>query len=318
MGRKSRIIIDEEAYALKEMTYGKKELMDKTNIPDIILIARYLYQVMGQKPKGIKVWLLSWLKHRDLKYKDSKWESIVDKVVSSELKKPLFVSSGIPITENELSVIDGIKRKPLRRLAFTMLCLAKYQNQRCKRDDDVVFLKIESIFSLSNTCMTQRQKADTINELRNLGIISPLMDDIVNKGNIVCFVDHNTEHETKLLITNMDDLGYQYERYCGEKFDECVLCGHLIRSQKGRTQKYCNNCKLLYGLNNDSRVSNGGRKLAMVKCKDCGCDFIVDPRVFGIKVRCDSCQKIHIKTQDRLRKRNIKGIDSIDMFANIS
>lgn len=305
MARRKQLILDEEAYAINEMTSGDKVVMDKTYTYDMTLIARYMYQVMNKKPKEIKAWLFSWLKHRDIKYKDFKWEETVDHIVGSELKKPLFVSDGIPIFQGELDAINTIERKPLRRILFTMLCLAKYQNQKSGTNNDVIFFDMKTIFGLSNTSMTANQKLDAIRILRETGLIAPLVDEITNSGTKVCFVNYNFDYETPItVITNLNDLGYQYEQLCGAEFDECILCGRLIRKQGDQHRKYCNYCKVTYGLEDNSRFNKGRRKLVMVKCEDCGCDFVIDSRAFGEQRRCESCQKKYILDKQRTRRLN--------------
>lgn len=192
---------------------------------------------------------------------------------------------------------------PLKRLAFTLLVLAKYQDQRNATKDSVIFFDIATAFSFSNTCATTRHQLEAIRTLREMGLIAPLIDDIANRGHRVCFVDSDSD-DVELMITDMRDLGYQYEQYCGVAFSRCALCGRLIRATKDK-KRYCNSCKMTYGLYDTSRVSAKGRKLAMVKCVDCGCNFVVDSRAFGIKKRCDSCQKKHrLLQRQKSRKAN--------------
>ena len=90
----------------------------------------------------------------------------------------------------------------------------------------------------------------------------------------------------------------------GRPFTECVLCGGLIRGTK-QTRRYCNNCKIKHNLEDNSRTMKNSHRLAMVKCEECGCSFVVDYRAFGAKKRCDTCQKKHRLDQQRERRKAV-------------
>lgn len=124
----------------------------------------------------------------------------------------MFVSDGILITKAELARITEIARLPLRRVLFTMLCLAKYYNQRRGKNDNSVFLDTKTIFALSNTSMTAARRLEAVIILRESGLIEPLVNDITNRGHRVVFAESANAEDAELVITSMSDLGYQYER----------------------------------------------------------------------------------------------------------
>lgn len=59
MSREKKLILDEEAYVLRLMTSGEKSVMGNKDIPDINLVARYLYQDLKMKPKEIRTYMTS-------------------------------------------------------------------------------------------------------------------------------------------------------------------------------------------------------------------------------------------------------------------
>ena len=57
----------------------------------------------------------------------AKWAALLDNSVKYAAKYPLVVLDEIPITSSELKKIDGLKSRQAKRLAFTLLCIAKYK-----------------------------------------------------------------------------------------------------------------------------------------------------------------------------------------------
>lgn len=55
-----------------------------------------------------------------------KWQDTIERQVKKAKKYSLIEIDFIPITKNELDTIKSIKNKPQERLAFTLLCLAKF------------------------------------------------------------------------------------------------------------------------------------------------------------------------------------------------
>ena len=304
MKHKRDILLNEEAYAISVLTNGEKGKLNYSVVPDLSIAARYLYQRKDQKPKEIIETLSSLLRHRDISYSALKWEKYLDEITKTEnLKRELFISAGIDITQSEIDSINQISRVPRRRVAFTFLCLAKYYNQKNHSDKSLVFYNLPTIFTLSNTAMTLNQKLMVIDELFEKGIIERLADDATISGYRVKIIDNDSD--TAMCVTDMRDLGYQYERFEGSRFTECKLCGGLIRLHANETTEYCNNCATKYDLKYQ-REKRKRPKLCIVKCIDCGQSFIVDPRAFGIKQRCDDCQKKERRRVDTERKRKIR------------
>lgn len=304
MKHKRDILLNEEVYAISVLTNGEKGKLNYSVVPDLSIAARYLYQRKDQKPKEIIETLSSLLRHRDVSYSALKWEKYLDEITKTEnLKRQLFISAGINITQSELDSINQISRIPRRRVAFTFLCLAKYYNQKNNSDRSLVFYNLPTIFTLSNTAMTLNQKLTVIDELFEKRIIERLADDATISGYRVKII--NDEDAVAMRVTDMRDLGYQYEKFTGQKFAECKLCGGLIRVCGNRTAEYCNNCSTKFGLKYQSEKRKKP-KLCIVKCIDCGQNFIVDPRAFGIKQRCDDCQIKERRRSDAERKNRAR------------
>lgn len=54
------------------------------------------------------------------------WSDMLDKVAKNADRYPLIRIDGIDITDAEMQRIETLEGKQIRRLAFTLLCVAKY------------------------------------------------------------------------------------------------------------------------------------------------------------------------------------------------
>ena len=57
-----------------------------------------------------------------------KWSDALDRALNVACRRESVNLGGIDITEREMARIDALQGRQLRRLAFTLLCLAKYWN----------------------------------------------------------------------------------------------------------------------------------------------------------------------------------------------
>lgn len=73
--------------------------------------------------------------------------------------------------------------------------------------------------------------------LKEMGMIR-FSKNVDNTNVRVCFI---TPGETAMVITDFRNLGYQYLKYHGEPYFECVNCGITIKRNNNK-QKYCANC----------------------------------------------------------------------------
>ena len=77
--------------------------------------------------------------------------------------------------------------------------------------------------------------------LRDAGLIQ-FSKKVDNTNVRVCFI---ADGETSMTITDLRNLGYQYLKYHGEPYFECVNCRITTKYSnpvKGRSQKYCEAC----------------------------------------------------------------------------
>lgn len=173
------------------------------------------------------------------------WDDIIEGALSRASKYGIIRLDRIPITEKEMSVVLGIDRVQERRLAFTLLCIAKYWNAVNSKNSGWVNCSDGEIMSLANINTSVKRRCSMYRSLRDVGLIQ--FSKRVDGTNIrVCFVDPE-ESDSKIAVSIVDfrNVGYQLLKYCGEPFFECEHCGITTKMRtpsKGRRQKYCDSC----------------------------------------------------------------------------
>jgi hypothetical protein len=235
------VILNQTKYAINALE--KHDLGDKPS-ETIGMIVKYLklQTTVDDKTKKERLYnnreirdrLKDYLKLSDPNYNDVKWVDLINNCIKYSKKYPLKDIDAIYITANELNTIKEIGRKSLEKLAFTLLCLAKYTNARSGKNSNWVNFDDKEIFKMANIQEDIETQQLLYYDLRNIGLLK-YSKDVESLSVNVLYVD-NTD-EIKLEITDFKNLGYQYLLWKGEKFIKCEACGELIR-QNGNKQKY--------------------------------------------------------------------------------
>lgn len=170
-----------------------------------------------------------------------KWSDTLDRVITKAKKRAAVCIDSIPITETEMQKIDALDGKQLRRLAFTLLCLAKYWKAVNPEGDYWVNNKDSEIMNMANISTSLKRQSLLYSQLKECEMIK-FSKKIDNTNVKVCFVD---DINPILHITDFRNLGFQYLMYHDEPYFECSNCGIITKlanpKNKGR-QKYCKEC----------------------------------------------------------------------------
>ena len=208
----------------------------------IKMIARYHYSI-GYKPSAIRDELEHFLLRCDPDINLVKWSDNIDIAVSKAKNRPLVEVDGVPITKKEIEVCKSSGTSAYQRLAFTVLCIAKYYNEVFEDNNGWVNIDMKSIFSMANVSTSRKRQAFMVGKLANDGLVG-LSARIDNTNIRVLFIDDSAE--PALVIDEMRDLGFRFERFLyGEKdYPKCQFCGKIFRRIPGQTKprKYCKSC----------------------------------------------------------------------------
>lgn len=207
-------------------------------IHNVYLLSRYYY-AQGMRQKEVLEKIEDYLRQFPFLVLP-KWQRTVDKIVAKAKGKGLIEIEYVGITEKEFAEIAKLRKESLKKLAFTLLCIAKYFNTIRPENNSWVNTPDKDVFRMADIrtldCKRQQQ---LIRELYLLGLIG--YSKVVDNVNLqVLFVDAETE--PVLHIYQFDDLGYQYLEYVGDpSIVHCKCCGKLIKKTSCR-KDYCDEC----------------------------------------------------------------------------
>ena len=227
--------IDWARDALQSNSFGSKPY------ETLCRIAKY-YLHDGYTKQKVRKELESFILRCDPKASIPKWSETIDYAIKYAMKHPAIEIDGVRITKNEMKKIDEIQGKQIRRLAFTLLCLAKYFDIVNPSGDHWVNSEDNEIMRMANISTSIRRQSDMFHQLWKLGLIQ-FSRKVDNTNVRVLFVDD--ADDTALVVADFRNLGYQYLMYHGDPFFICENCGIVTKikhPEVGRKQKYCTNC----------------------------------------------------------------------------
>lgn len=230
------IVLNEKEYAIKkleECTLAPKPL------ETLGRVARY-YRSEGYSKAEIRPLLETFMLKCDPGINIVKWQDAIDRQVKDTDKYGLIELESIPITKRELAICDSLDGKQMRRLMFTLICLAKYANATNEQNTCWVNRQDKEIFKLANVVTSVKRQSFMLNDLRSAGLIrfSRKVDNI--NINVLCVDEFGA---AVMHISDFRNLGYQYMRYCGEPYFECACCGIVVK-RSSNAQKYCHDCAI--------------------------------------------------------------------------
>ena len=279
------IILNEKEYAEECLT--KYELNTKP-FHTLSILAKYYYHYKGYRKKKITALLTEYIERCFPEYRNNKlmWEDTIEKLAKNAKKYKLHEIDGVSITSDEMDVIDALNDEVLKRLAFTLLCLAKLGNLRNPNNNGWVNNDTKEIFDLARVSCTSENRYIDLGILGNLGLLE-FPKRLDNLSVRITFI--KPESKEVLFVRDFRELGYEYLNYKGGNFTRCERCGRLFRNNKRKDKKYCTKCAGYQPV-----------VLKKIQCADCGKTFEVDARVSN-KIRCDECQL----ARDKEKKKEI-------------
>lgn len=201
-------------------------------------IARYYCQCEGYKRNEARAKLEDFILQCDPDAVLVKWSDVIERSLRQAGKYPIIDLEQVDVTEAELARIAGVEGKQAQRLAFTLLCVAKYWNAVRENNNSWVNLPDKDIMNMANFRTSISRQSRTFRDLRDAGLIR-FSKRVDNLNTQVLFVDDSSP--IALHITDFRNLGNQYLMYCGEPYFQCEQCGVVIRRENNR-HKYCPAC----------------------------------------------------------------------------
>jgi len=231
------IVLNEREWA---MDMVDRSDMGKKPSETLRRVAR-MYIDDGMKADAVRKKLSDFIIRSDPGANPFSWDDAISRAVIAAQKYQAIHIDRITISKAEMSKIDSLDGKQIRRLAFTLLCLAKYWNLVRNTDDCWVNNKDNEIMQMANISTSIKRQSMMYYNLKEAGLIQ--FSKMVDNTNVkVCFVDSGNPI---LTITDFRNLGYQYLMYHGEPYFVCQNCGIVTKmsdKHNARRQKYCKEC----------------------------------------------------------------------------
>lgn len=192
------------------------------------------------------------------------WNNCIENAVKNALKHPLIQIESITISKTEMDKISQLNGIQMKKLAFTLLCIAKYWNMVNADNNNWVNSKDSEIMRIANVSATISKQNDMYHKLYELGLVrfSKKVDSL---NTCVTFIDSG---EPFIYVSDFRNLGYQYMKAIGTDVFECQNCGIVMSNRlksKYTTRKYCPDCAFAIKLKKDAEFSARAREKKKMK-----------------------------------------------------
>lgn len=234
------IVLNEREW-VEEMIAARS--LGKKPIETLTRMARY-YMDDDIPRKEVRKRLEAFILQCDPSASIPKWDKTLSLAVSGAKKYQAIGIQGVEITKPEMDRINRLKGTQMRRLAFTLLCLAKYWDAVGAAGEHWMNTKDSEVMRMANINTSIRRQSLLYHDLREAGLVS--FSKKVDNTNVQ--VNFMTDGEVVLHVADFRNLGYQYLKYRGEPYFECVNCGIVSKvkdfryGKAGPKQKYCAAC----------------------------------------------------------------------------
>ena len=233
------IILNERAEAERIIETGN---IGEKPSETLLLLARYYYNVEKLTGKKIYNKLNEFMQNNYPKYDPKLWEATLQNKVKKADKYPLTEINDVVITRAEMETIKNLKSPPLERLAFTLLCLAKFGDKRNMNNNGWVCRSHDEIFKIAAVPATIKKQAAMLNSLYQAGLIGFSMK-VTNTNIQVLYIQE--ESYMAIRVSDFRELGHEYMNYLGKyKYIRCAECGRLTKCKGNARTKYCKNCSV--------------------------------------------------------------------------
>lgn len=176
-----------------------------------------------------------------------RWNNAIQKAIKYATKYPPVDIDSIKITKGEMGFIDSIESAQARRLAFTLLCIAKYYDAVRETNNHWVSTKDSLVMAMANVKTSMKRQCALFRQLNEIGFLE-FAKRVDNISTRICFLDkEGGSDEVVFEVTDFRNLGYQYLMYKGEPFHKCENCGLVTKidnPRKANYLKYCKECAL--------------------------------------------------------------------------
>ena len=242
-------------------------------------LARYNHHILGMNKEDNYDSILAYMIKNCADFYEEKYFKTIYRNIASAKKYKFRSIDTVKITRTEIDKILSLNDIRKEKIAFVLLAAAKYYNNVSSENNNRMYMSMSDLFKLSRVAIPCKERAVYLHFAYQEGILIEHMF-VGTNLKVVGFVDDNSETVIELSEDDYKELAYAYLNYKNGGYKHCKACGKLFKMHKNAPGRlYCKDC----GIKEESD------RFKVLKCIDCGEDFIVDTRNMN-KCRCDSCQ----------------------------
>lgn len=238
-----------EKFVFDGLSYAKSVIddhnIDENNVNEHIMqLAKYNFHVNKMNNTENYNSIVEYLRKYWKMFAESDYEKKIEDCVKNVQKYPFKSIESIKITRSELDFIANLGNIRLEKIAFVLLCIAKYE---CYYHDEPKYWiswSLNNISKLARVHVTKDENRKLFRELVTVGAI----ESNSSGGNLyehVLFVSCKKDDNVVLELSEVDykELAYTYLFYKNgfSGYVHCERCGRLVK-QKSNRQKFCNDC----------------------------------------------------------------------------
>jgi len=252
------IVLNEHEWA-RDMILARD--LGKKPFETLSRVARYYIDNEYPKKK-VRTLLDAFLIQCDPTASIPKWSLTLDRALERASKNQAVMIDHIEISEPEMRIIDALQGRQLKRLACTLLCLAKYWDTVNHTSGHWVNTKDSDIMRMANINTSIKRQSQMYHTLNELGMVR-FSRKVDNTNVQVTFIQKGIP---AMLVSDFRNIGYQYLMHHGESYFICKNCGIVTKYRnpsRGKKQVYCNECAAEVAM--QQRVNSVMRKRAAVQ-----------------------------------------------------
>lgn len=260
------VVLNETEWAREKINNSE---MGRHPFETLCRVAKYYLQTEKDNKQAVRGRLETFLLRSNPTASVVLWSNTLDNAIKYASKNPIIDIEYIPVSDKELDTINNLRGAQLQRLAFTLLCLAKYWDAVNGVSTHWVNSKDNEIMKIANINTSIRRQCLLYNQLLEAGLIR-LSRKVDNTNVQVCFVEDGSD---AAKISDFRNLGFQYKLLTGDSnYFRCQECGLVVKREnitkeglptRGRPQIYCRNCAVALRLRrNVDNIMRGNSSLA--------------------------------------------------------
>lgn len=249
-----------------------KSVIDDHNIDGknanehMLLLAKYNFYVNHMNESENYHSIVDYMHKYWCLFVEADYQMKIEEYVKNASKYPFKDIESIKITKKELDFIEKLDNIRLEKIAFVLLCIAKYE---CYYHDEPKYWiswSLNNIAKLARVHVTKDENRQLFRELVLNDVIESNSSG-VNLYEHILFVSHDKDDSVVLELSETDykELAYTYLFYKNgfSGYVHCEKCYRLVK-QKSNRQKFCDECA---EKNEQENARNRVRKYRS-KCND--------------------------------------------------